>query len=128
MRAMLLRTPADAGERPLEAVEMEDPEPGPGEVRVAVRACAVCRTDLHVVEGDLPEERRPIVPGHQIVGVVDALGPGCDRLEAGERIGIAWLRSTCGGEPLHRLPRARGIRREGRGPGGLGLPDPRRLR
>ena len=96
MRAMLLRTPADAGERPLEAVEMEDPEPGPGEVRVAVRACAVCRTDLHVVEGDLPEERRPIVPGHQIVGVVDALGPGCDRLEAGERIGIAWLRSTCG--------------------------------
>jgi len=93
---MLLRTPADAGERPLEAVEMEDPEPGPGEVRVAVRACAVCRTDLHVVEGDLPEERRPIVPGHQIVGVVDALGPGCDRLEAGERIGIAWLRSTCG--------------------------------
>ena len=96
MRAMLLRSPADAGKRPLEAVEMEGPEPGPGEVRVAVRACAVCRTDLHVVEGDLPEERLPIVPGHQIVGEVDALGPGCDRLEPGDRIGIAWLRSTCG--------------------------------
>jgi propanol-preferring alcohol dehydrogenase len=63
---------------------------------VRVRACGVCRTDLHVIEGDLPPRRLPLVPGHQVVGVVDRLGPGCRRLRPGDRVGIAWLRSTCG--------------------------------
>ncbi len=96
MKAVLLRSLADAEDRPLGLVERPDPEPGRGEVRVRVKACAVCRTDLHVVEGDLPEERLPVVPGHQIVGEVEALGPGCERLEPGDRVGIAWLRGTCG--------------------------------
>lgn len=96
MKAMLLRSVADIGERPLEPVERPDPEPAEGEVRVRVEACGVCRTDLHVVEGDLPEGSLPVVPGHQIVGEVEALGPGCERLEAGDRVGIAWLRGTCG--------------------------------
>ena len=96
MKAMMLRSLAPVGEHPLEAVELEDPQPGPGEVAVAVRACGVCRTDLHVVEGDLPEERLPVVPGHQVVGEVEALGPGCERLAPGDRVGIAWLRGTCG--------------------------------
>jgi propanol-preferring alcohol dehydrogenase len=93
---MLLRSPAEAGDRPLEPVERPDPEPGTGQVRVRVSACAVCRTDLHVVEGDLPEERLPVIPGHQIVGEVEARGPGCERLEPGDRVGVAWLRGTCG--------------------------------
>lgn len=93
---MLLRETTPAAEHPLEPVEMEDPEPGEGEVVVRVRACAVCRTDLHVVEGDLPEARRPVVPGHQVVGEVEAVGPGCQRLAPGDRVGIAWLRETCG--------------------------------
>jgi propanol-preferring alcohol dehydrogenase len=61
-----------------------------------VSCCAICRTDLHVIEGDLPQEKLPIVPGHQIVGVVDALGEGCKRLKIGQRVGVAWLRHTCG--------------------------------
>lgn len=96
MRAMLLRETAPAEEHPLEPVDLEDPEPGEGELVVRVRACAVCRTDLHVVEGDLPRERMPIVPGHQVVGEVEATGPGCERFDPGDRVGIAWLRETCG--------------------------------
>jgi propanol-preferring alcohol dehydrogenase len=65
-------------------------------VRVEVRCCAICRTDLHVIEGDLPKEKLPIIPGHQIVGAVDALGPGCQRLKMSDRVGIAWLGRTCG--------------------------------
>jgi propanol-preferring alcohol dehydrogenase len=67
-----------------------------GEVRVKVSCCAVCRTDLHVIEGDLPRQKLPVVPGHQIIGTVDALGPGCRHLSVGQRVGIAWLRWTCG--------------------------------
>src|SRR5689334_2937499 len=81
---------------PLRAVTRPDPQPGAGEVRVRVRACAICRTDLHVIEGDLPPQKRPIVPGHQVVGIVDALGPGASRVRIGDRIGIAWLRHTDG--------------------------------
>ena len=95
MKAMILRQQAPAGEHPLEAVDLPDPEPGPGEVRVRVKACGVCRTDLHVVEGDLPDPRLPVVPGHQVVGEIEATGPGCHRLEVGDRVGIAWLRETC---------------------------------
>jgi len=82
--------------RPLERVDAPIPEPGPGELRVRVRACAICRTDLHIVEGDLPPRRLPLVPGHQVVGVVDAVGPGCNRFRTADRVGIAWLRQTCG--------------------------------
>jgi len=75
MKAMLLRDIAPIESAPLELVEMPRPEPGPGEALVRVRCCAVCRTDLHVIEGDLPREKLPIIPGHQIVGVVVKLGP-----------------------------------------------------
>jgi D-arabinose 1-dehydrogenase-like Zn-dependent alcohol dehydrogenase len=96
MRAMLLRRQAAIASSPLEAAEAPDPVPGPGEIRVRVSACAGCRTDLHVIEGDLKPRRMPIIPGHQIVGIVEALGAGARRFRGGERVGIAWLRSTCG--------------------------------
>jgi propanol-preferring alcohol dehydrogenase len=81
---------------PLHLRELPDPQPGPGEVLLRVRACAICRTDLHVVEGDLPGQRSPIIPGHQVVGEVVARGPGCARLREGQRVGVAWLRHACG--------------------------------
>ena len=93
---MLLRRQAAIAVSPLEAAEAADPAPAPGEIRVRVRACATCRTDLHVIEGDLPPRRMPIIPGHQIVGTVEALGAGAQRFRSGERVGIAWLRSACG--------------------------------
>ena len=96
MRAMLLTAQADVGTRPLAPADRPVPEPGPGEVRVRVAACGACRTDIHVVEGDLPAPRLPLIPGHQIVGRVESLGPGASRFRTGDRIGIAWLRSTCG--------------------------------
>ncbi len=70
--------------------------PGPGEIRVRVLACGVCRTDLHIVDGDLPPHRLPIVPGHEIVGVVDATGPSAERFSNGSRVGVPWLAWTCG--------------------------------
>jgi alcohol dehydrogenase, propanol-preferring len=96
VRAQLLTRAAPIVARPLEAVELPWPEPGPGEVRVRVTACGCCRTDLHVVEGDLTLSRLPIVPGHQVVGRVDALGAGCTNVRVGDRVGVAWLHSTCG--------------------------------
>ncbi|MCC7461111.1 MAG: zinc-dependent alcohol dehydrogenase family protein [Gammaproteobacteria bacterium] len=91
MQAMVLRSIG----RPLVAERRMRPEPGPGQVRVRVLACAVCRTDLHVVDGELPEVRPPLVPGHEIVGVVDAVGTG-STLAHGMRVGIPWLGWTCG--------------------------------
>lgn len=96
MRAMLLAAQAPIATSPLEAAEIAEPTPGPGEIRVRVRCCAACRTDLHVIEGDLAPRRLPLVPGHQVVGTVEALGPGARRFAPGDRVGIAWLRSTCG--------------------------------
>ena len=96
MHAMVVSIQRPIADAPLEATELVMPDPGPGEVRVRVRACAACRTDLHVIEGDLPPRRLPIVPGHQVVGVVDAAGSGATRFRLGDRVGIAWLRSTCG--------------------------------
>lgn len=81
---------------PLVEVDRRVPEPGPGEIRVRVATCGVCRTDLHLAEGDLPPHRPATVPGHEVVGTVDATGPGCRRFAVGERAGIAWLRRTCG--------------------------------
>ena len=93
---MLLEQPAPVEQSPLRPADLPAPEPGPGEIRLRVRVCGVCRTDLHVVEGELPPQRPRVVPGHQVVGIVDALGPGCARFRLGQRLGIAWLRSTCG--------------------------------
>jgi alcohol dehydrogenase, propanol-preferring len=96
MRALRLEQQGDIDGSPLARREAAAPQPGPGEVRVRVRVCAICRTDLHIIEGDLPPQRRPIIPGHQVVGVVDQLGEGCRRLQLGQRVGIAWLRQTDG--------------------------------
>jgi len=96
MRAMVLHEPAPIGTAPLRAEDWPLPQPGAGEVRLRVHCCAICRTDLHVIEGELPRQRLPLVPGHQVVGVVDAVGPGCSRLRPGTRVGVAWLRGTCG--------------------------------
>ena len=96
VHAMTLRRQGSISSHPLERVELPDPEPGRSEIRVRVRACAICRTDLHVIEGDLPPRRLPLVPGHQAVGIVDRVGPGCRRFHPGDRVGIAWLRGTCG--------------------------------
>jgi len=81
---------------PLEWTELPDRQPGAGEIRVKVLACGVCRTDLHVLDGELPNPRSPIIPGHEIVGRIDALGPGVTGLALGERVGIPWLGHTCG--------------------------------
>ena len=95
MRAWVVGGP-EPGSGGLCLVERPPPQPGPGEVLVRVRACGVCRTDLHLVEGDLPARRPAVVPGHQIVGEVVELGPGTSRFTVGDRIGVAWLRATCG--------------------------------
>ena len=96
MKAMQLQDIAPIASSPLKWVDAPTPSPGAGDVRIKVHCCAICRTDLHVIEGDLPREKLPIIPGHQIVGVVDALGDGCGRLAVGQRVGAAWLRRTCG--------------------------------
>jgi alcohol dehydrogenase, propanol-preferring len=96
VKAQILRQPALIDSSPLVLADLPLPEPAAGEVRVRVEACGICRTDLHVVEGDLPPQVERIVPGHQVVGVVDKCGAQVARFKAGERIGIAWLRSTCG--------------------------------
>jgi len=82
--------------RPLVLKDVADPRPGPGELALRVRACAVCRTDLHTVEGDLPVPRLPLIPGHQIVGTVEECGPGADDGILGQRVGVAWMGGTCG--------------------------------
>jgi propanol-preferring alcohol dehydrogenase len=81
---------------PLLLKELPDPEPGPNEIRVRISACGVCRTDLHVVDGELPNIVLPIIPGHEVVGVVDKLGPSVDGFALGERVGVPWLGHTCG--------------------------------
>jgi len=102
MRAQQLAAPGPIASRPLHAVELPVPEPAPDEVRVRVHACGCCRTDLHVAEGDLDLPYLPVVPGHQVVGVVDAVGAGCRELAAGDRVGVAWLHRTCGVCPACR--------------------------
>src|SRR5215468_9951869 len=92
MRAMVL----ERQRSPLRLEEVPTPTPGAGEVRLQVSACAVCRTDLHVVDGELPDPALPLVPGHEIVGRVAALGPGVAGLALGERVGVPWLGFTCG--------------------------------
>jgi len=96
MRAMLLRQPEPVGQNPLELTDLPLPEPLPGQVRLRVRACGVCHTDLHLAEGEIATPRLPIVPGHQVVGVVEALGQGVNRFAVGDRVGVPWLYSACG--------------------------------
>ncbi|MDQ3791864.1 MAG: alcohol dehydrogenase catalytic domain-containing protein, partial [Actinomycetota bacterium] len=92
MRAMVLDSPGNA----LRLAEVSEPEVGPEQVLLRVHACAVCRTDLHVVDGELPDPKVPLVPGHQIVGTVERVGGRVDRFAAGDRIGVPWLGYTDG--------------------------------
>jgi alcohol dehydrogenase, propanol-preferring len=96
VRAWVVEHTAPVDEGPLRRVERTAPEPGAGQVRVRVSCCGVCRTDLHLAEGDLPPCRPGVTPGHEVVGRVDALGPGADRFRIGERIGVPWLGGTDG--------------------------------
>ncbi len=101
MKAMVL----NQLKTPLEWTELPDRHPGPGQVRVKVLACGVCRTDLHVVDGVLPDPHVPIIPGHQIVGRIDEIGPGVHDLTLNQRVGIPWLGHTCGVCPYCRMHR-----------------------
>ncbi len=117
MYAMVLQAPNTQ----LVREQRPDPLPGPGEVRIEVSACGVCRTDLHVVDGELPDIRYPIIPGHEVVGRVDLLGEGVDGLAPGARVGVPWLGFTCGTCPYCRegkenlcdYPRFTGYTRDG---------------
>jgi propanol-preferring alcohol dehydrogenase len=96
MQAWAVTSPGPIDTHPLELIDRPDPEPGTGQIRIRVSACGVCRTDLHLAEGDLAPHRPGTVPGHEIVGTVDRLGEGTSRFELGQRVGAAWLASTCG--------------------------------
>ncbi len=96
MRAMVLDSQADPERDPLSLRDIAIPAPVPRQIRVRISVCAVCHTDLHIVEGDLPLHKKPVVLGHQIVGVVDALGQGSKSFREGDRVGIPWLHWTCG--------------------------------
>ncbi len=96
MQTMQLLSPAPVEEHPLALSELDTPEPGPRQLRLRVQACGVCHTDLHTVEGELELPKLPIVPGHQIVGLVDGLGQSVQRFRQGDRVGVGWLNSSCG--------------------------------
>jgi alcohol dehydrogenase, propanol-preferring len=96
MRCMLLDSPRPVDQSPLRLGDQPIPSPGPRQIRVRIRCCAVCHTDLHIVEGDLPLPKIPVIPGHQIVGLVDSIGSDVRALKIGERVGIPWLYSTDG--------------------------------
>jgi propanol-preferring alcohol dehydrogenase len=96
MQATILEHAAPIETSPLKLRDVPVPSAASNEVRIRVSCCAICRTDLHIIEGDLPPVKMPVIPGHQVVGVVDAVGAQCKRIRAGMRVGIAWLRHTCG--------------------------------
>jgi len=96
MKAYLLNSPAKVETNPLALSEAPVPEPGNNQLLVRVSACGVCRTDLHVIEAELPPRKMPVIPGHQVVGVVEKAGGGVTRFKPGARVGIAWLHETCG--------------------------------
>jgi alcohol dehydrogenase, propanol-preferring len=96
VRAWVVGAPGPVDTGPLRRVDREEPVPGPGQVRVDVSCCGVCRTDLHLAEGDLPPRRASVTPGHEVVGRVSARGPGADRFAVGERVGVPWLGATDG--------------------------------
>jgi alcohol dehydrogenase, propanol-preferring len=96
MRAMVLEDSALIETLPLKPIEVPVPWPRDGEVRIKIAACAICRTDLHVIEGELQKKQRPLIPGHQIVGTIDVVGNGVSKSRVGARVGASWLRHTCG--------------------------------
>ncbi len=96
MRAMVLQEPKDITQKPLVLMDIPKPEPSPGQIRIKVNACGVCHTDLHTVEGDLPLPKLPLVPGHEVVGVVDKVGEGVSGFSVGDKAGAVWLYRTCG--------------------------------
>src|SRR3984957_20829669 len=96
MKACVLRAAARIETNPLEFADVPVPQPGKGEVLVRVHACGVCRTDLHVVEGELPPRKTPVIPGHQVVGTIERGGEAAHRFQPGTRMGIAWLHHTDG--------------------------------
>ncbi len=96
MRAWAVDVPGPVDAHPLQSLTRNVPEPGPGQLRVAVKACGVCRTDLHLAEGDLTPRHHLVTPGHEVVGTIDELGPGCTRFTGAERVGVPWLAHTCG--------------------------------
>jgi alcohol dehydrogenase, propanol-preferring len=96
MRAQMLAAPAPITESPLRYADVPDPQPGPGQVLIRISACGVCHTDLHIAEGELSAPRFPIIPGHQVVGRIAAVGPGAGDWSAGERAGVFWLYRSCG--------------------------------
>jgi propanol-preferring alcohol dehydrogenase len=96
MKAMAVQRPGPIETRPLHEIDAPVPEPARGEILVRIRTCGVCRTDLHVAEGDLPPRRERVIPGHEIAGVVERCGAGALRYRPGARVGVAWLRQTCG--------------------------------
>jgi propanol-preferring alcohol dehydrogenase len=96
MKACVLESTAPVEQNPLMFTDLPAPEPGANEVLVRVHACGVCRTDLHVVEGELPPRKRPVIPGHQVVGSVESRGAEASRFHPGARVGVAWLHRTCG--------------------------------
>jgi len=98
MHAMVLKRARSA----LEWTQIADREPLPGQIRLRVTACGVCRTDLHVIDGELPDPKVPIIPGHEIVGRIDAIGDGVEGLQLGQRVGVPWLAHTCGVCPYCR--------------------------
>src|SRR6202171_2334356 len=96
MQACLLESPALIETRPLKFTEVPDPQPAAGEVLIRVHACGVCRTDLHVIEGELPPKKSPVIPGHQVVGTIVRAGSSASRFRSGTRVGVPWLHWTCG--------------------------------
>jgi propanol-preferring alcohol dehydrogenase len=94
MKACLLRTPARIEQNPLEFTDFPDPVPGRDQLLVRIQVCGVCRTDLHVIEGELPPKKSPVIPGHQVVGIVEKTGDGVQRIAKGARVGVAWLHKT----------------------------------
>jgi len=96
MKACILTAPAPVETGPLHLADIPKPVPGAGQVLIRVNACGICRTDLHVVEGELAPRKSPVVPGHQVAGVVEETGPGASRFRTGARVGVPWLHQTCG--------------------------------
>jgi propanol-preferring alcohol dehydrogenase len=96
MHAWAVDNPGPISSRPLRRIERAVPSPEAGQIRVHVRVCGVCRTDLHLAEGDLTPKDHLVIPGHEVVGIVDQVGPGCSRFHTGDRVGIPWLARTCG--------------------------------
>ncbi|MEB3757116.1 MAG: zinc-binding alcohol dehydrogenase family protein [Desulfurococcales archaeon] len=96
MKAWIVEEQKPIEDKPMKLVEISNPEPGPGEIRIKVSYCGICRTDLHIAEGDIPLHKKPVIPGHEIVGVVDKIGEGVTKFKPGDKAGVTWLYSACG--------------------------------